>query len=61
MLKPLRRIKNSCWHFANGQRVEGPHNRLTGYVSGLTGDVSGISLDARKEHPEISYWVEDSI
>ena len=108
MIKPLKRIKNECWYFVDGNKIEGTHDKISGDVSGISGDVSdiwgdvsyirgnvsgirgdvsrisgdviyisgdvsGISgyvgcirgdflkipMDARKDHPEVEYWVED--
>jgi hypothetical protein len=31
-----------CYHFVNGSRVDGCHDKLRGDVTGLRGDVTGL-------------------
>ena len=65
-MKPLIRLKNNIWHVVDGKVVEGPHDKISGNVSGIRGDVSGISsnvdlipMSERAKKPYISDWVQD--
>lgn len=44
-MKPLKRIKNSLYHYKNGDRVHGPHAELSGDCSGMWGNCSELSGD----------------
>lgn len=41
----MRKETNCIYHYADGVRVEGAHDRISGNVSGIVGDVSGIHGD----------------
>ena len=44
--KPLRRVAaGAIWHFVDGVKVNGPHDRIEGDVSDIWGDVSGVRGD----------------
>jgi len=46
-MKPLKRIKKELYHFINGQKIIGAHDKIKGDVSNISGDVSLIPKDAR--------------
>lgn len=41
----MRKETNCIYHYADGVRVEGAHDRIIGSVTGITGSVSGIHGD----------------
>ena len=43
MKKSLKRIPNTIYHYKDGVRVEGVHDRITGNVIDISGNVSYIS------------------
>ena len=43
MKKGLAKTVNEIWHFKNGKKISGCHDRIFGDVSGISGDVSRIS------------------
>jgi len=44
--KPLRRVAaGAIWHFVDGVKVHGPHDRIWGDVSGIWGHVTDIRGD----------------
>ena len=57
MTKPLTRTPQKIYHYDDGAKVDGAHNRLTGDVSGLRGDVDEIPDSARP--CDISDWIEE--
>lgn len=71
MKKPLSLLKNECWHFADGKKISGVHDEITGDVSGIRGDASNlrgdvtgirgdldeIPIEDRKDKPNVSDWV----
>ncbi len=45
MKKLLKRIETGVWHFKDGLRVEGAHDRLGGDLSKIHGDVTNLHGD----------------
>jgi len=43
MSKPLTRTTQKIYHYDDGAKVDGAHNRLTGDVSDLWGDVTNLT------------------
>lgn len=43
MTKPLKRIENKCWYFADGKKIDGVHSGIRGNPTGIWGDVTYIS------------------
>jgi hypothetical protein len=64
MTKPLTRIEYTTYHYVDGVKVDGAHDRLHGDVKGVHGDVTGLRGDV-DEIPDgarpcdISDWVEE--
>ena len=42
MTKPLTRQKTSVYHYAAGNRRDGPHNEMSGNCTGLRGDCTDL-------------------
>ena len=48
------------YHFINGKRIEGAHDKIRGDVSGIVGNVSGISGDVSRITGNIDdCWITD--
>ena len=45
MTKPLTRQKTSVYHYAAGNRRDGPHNEMSGNCTGLWGDCTDLRGD----------------
>jgi len=43
MKRMLVNKQGVIWHFVDGNRIEGCHDKIRGYVTGLSGDVTGLS------------------
>ena len=59
MKRALKKNNLLIWHYKNGERVSGCHDRLSGDVTGISGDVSDCDLTAMDR--ETGVKVEDLI
>ena len=45
MERKLTRVQTRIYHYVNGKRVDGAHDRISGNVSDIWGNVTGIRGD----------------
>jgi hypothetical protein len=57
MSKPLTRTTQKIYHYVDGVKVDGAHDRITGDVTDLWGDMDEIPDSARP--CDISDWIEE--
>jgi len=62
-LKGMKRMlvnkQGVIWHFVDGNRIEGCHDKISGYVTGLSGDVSDCDISV--EDREVGVDIADLI
>lgn len=42
MKRMLKIVEYKIWHYANGEKINGPHDRVRGDLSGVRGEISGV-------------------